>query len=193
MHIRKNICKIPYWGFYCIQDLWIKRNLKKINHSRIELEKAESKLQRQMLSYCWHAFPEYHRAMGIRKGASLEEYPLLSRHVYYEHPEWFHSAWDRWFPISKFSTSGSTGTPFAFYITPNHAPVHQRMLWNLMGYKKGDKIVSVNGDNISEEQLSKNIYSRMISRKQLPYGGYGLSSLYLSEKTEKYFLIFWMR
>ena len=31
MHIRKNIMKIPFWGYYFLQDAWIKKRLKKIN------------------------------------------------------------------------------------------------------------------------------------------------------------------
>ena len=30
MHIRKNIMKIPFWGYYFLQDAWIKKRLKKI-------------------------------------------------------------------------------------------------------------------------------------------------------------------
>lgn len=188
MHIWKNISKIPYWISYFACDYWIGNRLKKMNESNADLEKEESRLQKKMLRYCYKAFPSYYKEMGLTGKESLQEYPFLTKDLIREHPEWFQGKYDRYLPIQSFSTSGSTGAPLAFRITPNHDPVHQRMLWKIMGYKKGDKIVLVNGSMLPEEKIEKKIFYRFLSERQMPYGGYELSCLYLTEKTaEDYF------
>lgn len=190
MHIKKNICKIPFWLHYYLEDFRIRIQLKKINRSGRYLERAERRLQKHILRYCRKAFPEYYKAMGLSGKEALEEYPLLSKKIMQDHPEWFCSKYERWIPVHSFSTSGSTGDPFAFKLTPNHDPVHQKMLWKVMGYKKKDKIVLVNGNVLPQEDVSKNIFYYTLSKNQMPYGGWALSCLYLSEKTAEYYFRF---
>lgn len=183
MHVIKNLIRIPFWMCYFTEDYWIRKKLAKINTHETDYTKEEMFLQRKLLAYCKRAFPEYYKHYGLTGREPIEGYPILSKADLREHPEWFRSRYRRWIPVSRFSTSGSTGTPFAFWISPNHDAVHQRMLWDLMGYEKGDKILSINGRTMRGEDIKKNIFYKELSHKQLPYGGYVLSCLYLSEYT----------
>ena len=183
MHIWKNISKIPYWFFYLVYDYWIRNKLKKINESDVDLEKEEFWLQKKILHYYYKAFPYYYKGLGLTGEESLHEYPFLTKDVIRNHPEWFRCKYEHYLPIHSYSTSGSTGVPLSFRTTPNHDPVHQRMLWKIMGYKKGDRIVLINGNLLSDEKIEKKIFYNFLSKKQMPYGGYELSCLYLLEKT----------
>lgn len=190
MHIRKNISKIPYWMHYYIQDLWIRWELRKINDSEVDLRKQEERLQKSMLKYCRKAFPQYYKEMGLTGEEPLECYPLLSKQIIQSHPEWFCSKYERWLVVNTFSTSGSTGEPLAFRITPNHDPVHQKMMWKMMGYRKGDRIALVNGKVLPDEMVARNVFFRLLSRNQMPCGGYEMSCLYLTEETVGYYFDF---
>lgn len=187
MHIKKNIIKIPFWLDYYLTDCWIRRKLKKINQPGCDLKKEEKILQNKMLLYCRHAFPEYYRARGLTGKEALESYPLLSKSDMRDHPEWFHSKYSRWIVEQTISTSGSTEEPFGFRISPNHDPVHQCMLWRVMGYQNGDRILKINGVQLPRENVEKHIFYQEVSARQLPYGGSMLSALYLSDETAEYY------
>lgn len=187
MHILKNILKIPFWADYLREDRWIEKKLGKINDPDVDLRKEEQYLQKKMLDYCKKAFPEYYKAKGLTGEEALESFPLLSKSDMREHPEWFRSKYSRWIVEQSISTSGSTEEPFGFRISPNHDPVHQCMLWRLMGYQEGDRILKINGVQLPEENVKKNIFYQEVSSAQLPYGGSLLSALYLSDETAIYY------
>lgn len=190
MHILKNIRKIPFWTDYYIQDLWMRYKLSKLNNKDADFTKEEQHQLRRMLRYWEKASPEFYSFYKISNTQNLEEYPLISKEDMRSHPEIFQTKYKAWIEHHNATTGGSTGTPFGFEISANHDPIHQEFLWKLMGFQKGDKIICINGKEISREKTEKNIYYNEMSSTQLPYGGYALSVLYLKENTVNYYLEF---
>lgn len=188
MHIWKNIKKLPFWFDYYRQDLWMRRKLQKLNQKNVDLAKEEEYQQKRMLKYCRKAYPDFYKFYNLKGNEKLEEYPILSKQDMRAHPEIFRSRYHSWISCHSATTGGSTGTPFGFEISANHDPVHQEFLWRLMGYKEGDRILCITGSSVPEKYVDQNIFYYNLSKTQLPYGGYALSCLYLTEETAKYYV-----
>lgn len=190
MHILKNLKKAAFWIDYGLQDYWIRHKLKKLNQEDADLTKEEHVLQSRMLRYCRKAYPDFYRFYGLDGTEKLEDYPLLTKGDMREHPEIFCTRFRNRIEVHKATTGGSTGHPFGFEISASHDPVHQRFLWDLMGYEKGDRIICVNGVSLPKEKTEQNIFYYELSPTQLPFGGYALSCLYLTESTAEYYFSF---
>lgn len=190
MHFLKNIEKIPFWIDYYLQDFWMRYKLRKLCYADADFTKEERHQQSRLLQYCRKAYPEFYRFYGLKGDESLEKYPLISKDNIRKYPQLFHTKYSRWIEVHKATTGGSTGTPFGFEISANHDPVHQKFLWKIMGYQKGDRIICINGISLPEDKISQNIFYYRLSPTQLPYGGYALSCLYLTENTAKYYFSF---
>ena len=190
MHIRKNIMKIPFWGYYFLQDVWIKKRLKKINCENEDFQNDADHMLKGLLSYAYKAFPAYYHKYQIDKDADISQYPILSKRDYQKNPDIFVSKYKKFLVTDKTVTSGSTGEPFAFEVTPNHDPVHQKMLWDLMGYQDGDQIVLINGKVMDEKKVKNHIYYVKREEKNKLYGDYMISCLYLTDQTAPYYFEF---
>lgn len=190
MHILKNISRILFWTDYYIQDLWMRRKLLKLKQADADLTKEEHYQQSRMLHYCRKAYPDYYKFYGLQGREQLKDYPLISKEDMRKHPEIFQTRYKNWIESHKATTGGSTGQPFGFEISANHDPVHQEFLWDIMGYRKGDKIICINGVSLPKDKVAQNIFYYDLSPTQLPCGGYALSCLYLTEMTAKYYFDF---
>ena len=182
--------EIRFWIDYYMQDMWMRKKLKKMNNPNADFTQEEAHQQKRMLKYAKKAYPEFLKHYHMTGDEPLSEYPLISKSDIREHPEMFTSRYIDRVESHHATTGGSTGTPFGFEISANHDPVHQEFLWDIMGYQKGDKIICVNGASIPKEKTEKNIYYYDLSPTQLPCGGYALSCLYLTEKTAAYYFEF---
>lgn len=187
MHILKNLNRILFWADYLVQDYWIRYKMEKLKQEEADLTQEEAFLQARMLSYCRRAYPDYYKYYGLTGSERLEEYPLISKEDMRTYPELFHTRYKKWIESHKATTGGSTGHPFGFELSANHDPVHQEFLWRLMGFRKGDRIICVNGVSLPAEKTEQNIFYYNLSPSQLPYGGYALSCLYLKEESAKYY------
>lgn len=190
MHILKNLNKIFFWTDYFIQDCQIRRKIEKLKKEDADFSKEEAFLRNKMLRYCRLAYPDYYKYYGLTGDEKLEEFPLISKKDMRAHPELFRTKYKKWIASHTATTGGSTGHPFGFELSANHDPVHQEFLWRLMGFQKGDKIICINGMSLPAEKTKENIYYCHLSPDQLPYGGYALSCLYLTEETAKYYFDF---
>jgi phenylacetate-CoA ligase len=92
--------------------------------------------------------------------------------------------------VSFGSTGGSTGQPLGFYQLGGYDAEHQKFLYELMGYRPGDKILAMDGTLIPDELLNKNIYWIDKSDSDIPYGSVALSSQYLSSKNVHFYINF---
>lgn len=191
MNILKRLNQVFFWADYVWQDHWMRRKLQKLNHLDADFTKEEKYQKKRMLSYCRKAYPDYYRFYHItEKGYDLKKYPLISKKDMRAHPEIFRTRYKKWIASHEATTGGSTGHPFGFELSANHDPVHQEFLWKLMGFQKSDKIICINGVSLPTEKTAQNIFYYDLSPTQLPYGGYALSCLYLTESTAKYYFDF---
>ena len=83
--------------------------------------------------------------------------------------------------LTETKTGGSTGEPLGFWSSGSSDGLHQKFLYEYYGYKKGDKILAMDGTFIETSLLSQNIFWKTKNNGcALPYGGMALSSLYLT-------------
>ena len=85
----------------------------------------------------------------------------------------------------KMNTGGSTGEPLEFYVSNLCGyidAVHQRFLFEIMGYRLGDIIAAFDGVSVPKKLRDKNIFW-LKTGENIPYGSIHYSSLYLNNKT----------
>lgn len=86
------------------------------------------------------------------------------------------------------NTGGTTGSPLTFPVSAHYDDLHQEFAFKLLGYSKGDKIITVDGTEICEKQIQENIYWKKVSSSNLPYGGIAFSALYLTKDTIQHYV-----
>jgi phenylacetate-CoA ligase len=95
-----------------------------------------------------------------------------------------------------FNTGGSTGEPLQFYASRLCGLMdryHQMFLFELSGYKGGQKIVAFDGVVIPAKQRTKGIFWQLKSKRELPYGSYHFSSHSFSKNTENQYISKFMK
>lgn len=78
------------------------------------------------------------------------------------------------------TTGGSTGEPLSFYMCGGCDQLHQKFLFEMMGYRPGDRILAMDGSIVPPEDRGDGVYWVRKSAHELPYGSFGLSSQYLT-------------
>lgn len=124
-------------------------------------------------------------------GKSIIEFPVVDKDILrLNEPEFVNSEFPSFKKI-KFTTGGSTGEPFAFYVSRLSGLVdryHAQAFYKKIGLKSGDRIFSFDGMLPSDEMISKNIYWKRTRYEELPYGSVHFSVMNLNEKTFQYYL-----
>ncbi len=121
----------------------------------------------------------------------LREMPILTKDIIKTEKNNMYSSPDGW--VAWHNTGGSTGEPLKFPIAEFNRlrgsieAIHQCLLYKKMGYKLGDKICSVDGRRVEQEQLDSNIYWGY-NETTLPYGIEHFSTIYLNDETACYYL-----
>lgn len=150
-------------------------------------DKNVFKKQQVLLDKILHAaieHTEYYRCRFINTcHVSINDFPIVDKHIISEHFNDFVSDIAQNYCYSDACTGGSTGEPFHFFISGGFEHEFGEKRWISYGYKKGELILALDGTKIEEELLSKRIYWKKKSGKDLPFGSWALSSLYLNEKT----------
>ena len=125
----------------------------------------------------------YYRDLGIDVSSAddLLAYPLLTKEIIRSDFARLTSENASRMSYGVSRTGGSTGEPLEFLNSSGVDDVFQEKLWRRNGYSDGDIILAMDGAKVSYEAISRHDYLYKKSAKQLPYGGYGLSSLYLNE------------
>ena len=88
------------------------------------------------------------------------------------------------------NTGGSTGEPLEFYTDLYSSAVddtHHKFLYHLMGYRKGDIIISSGGIKLSDKLINKNIYWTKYPRGTI-WGHWGFSALYINKKNVQFYI-----
>lgn len=91
----------------------------------------------------------------------------------------------------KMNTGGSTGEPLEFYVSYFAGLIdciHQKFLYKLIGYRSGDKIFAFGGVTVPTENIENNKYWINSRSGDIPYGRRHYSSLYLNNKTIKFYI-----
>lgn len=172
----------------------------------LELKKLEklddpytSKLQEEkllnQLSYAYNNCPYYKRLfdqekIDIQTTNCLNKIPFLTKERIRKYNNEILSKSVKNRDLFKRNTGGSTGEPLEFYSDILAGAIdnaHHRYLYSLMGYKKGDVIVSGGGITISKTRRKKNIYWIKYPSNTV-WGNVGYSALYLTSSNIKYYI-----
>lgn len=123
----------------------------------------------------------YHRLFkGVHH--KLDDFPILSKADISKDYNSFVSKKINQYSYHVGYTGGSTGEPFQLYLT--YMPsIFDTRRWRAYGYRKGDIILSLDGTKLPAEDISQGKYLYKKNDQDVPFGSYGLSSLYYSEKT----------
>ncbi len=148
----------------------------------------------KILNYAKKHVPYYKNILGREKFTveniydKLPQIPLLTKEIIrYEGVNIYSDEFDIVLRY-QMNTGGTTGDPLSFPMSFHLDAIHQRYLYNLMGYTDGDLIISLDGTRINLENQEKNIFWKDINKSSLPYGKIAYSTLYLNEKNIKYYI-----
>lgn len=130
----------------------------------------------------------YKNAVDGKNKEELSSYPLLTKELIRSNFDDIVSNHKDIIPYSEAFTGGSTGDPLFLLKSNTLDGIFQNKLWKLYGYVEGDCILSMDGAQVPKEKLDNGDYLYFKSESSLPYGKYGLSSLYLTdENIEDYY------
>jgi len=149
-----------------------------------------------IMHYAYEFSPYYREAfnrynININNINDFYRIPLLDKEIIRKEKERLISKNLYKIKFTLLNTGGSTGEPLEFLVSYSAGYIdyiHQKFIFEKMGYKKGDKIVAFDGSTIPSFLRKKNIYWITKSNNDLPYGRLSYSSLYLNSDTIKYYV-----
>ena len=97
----------------------------------------------------------YYNDLGIN-GNDLGSFPLLTKDIIREKYDDLISDEHKNLIYRDSYTGGSTGEPLHFLNQMEYDPIYQVVLWQRLGYKPGDIILSMDGTKVSEESIKNN-------------------------------------
>lgn len=121
------------------------------------------------------------------KYEELRQFPISTKEIYKSFGE--HNLKSRFYKLMSFynmNTGGSTGEPYEFIVSSKAGIVdslHQKYQHKKIGFEDGDRIVVFNGCIIDGLDVSKNIFWKKKSQKELPFGSVEFSTHYLNPET----------
>lgn len=164
----------------------LSNSLKNIEENNFEQQAA--KLLFKILLYAQENVPYYRTIMkdiDLEKGtvfSTLKELPFLTKQIIRDQGELLYSKNFKHDFGYWMNTGGSTGEPLRFPVSANFESVHQKCLYNLMGCKSNDIIVTINGCRVSDELLNADTFWNMGS-ENFPYGSVHYSTLYMNDQS----------
>ena len=119
-------------------------------------------------------------------------FPLLTKNIIRSQGENIYSICIDKEKFVWLNTGGSTGNPLSFpFYRPRYAPqienIAQYKLYRMMGYKRGDMIVAIDGRRPTENDIKNNIYWGL-NNNTFPFGKFHYSTMYLNNDTIIYYV-----
>jgi phenylacetate-CoA ligase len=168
-------------------------DLKEVDVDKYQKEKLVRILRytNKHCSYYQELFKKYN--LDLTNSVDFKDLPLLDKSVIASNKDDIISDEANRMKFYNFNTGGSTGDPMTFYRSDDSGLVdniHHRFLYNLMGYKVGDKIFSIGGGHffISEDNKKNNVYWTKTNSNDFPFGSLFYSSIALNKKTVSYYV-----
>ncbi len=146
-------------------------------------EKNVFKKQKRMLDNILHYAVNYcphYKSLKGKKHLQLNDFPIVSKLDISVDYDSFVSIKKKHYTYSTAYTGGSTGEPFKLYTT--YTPrILENKRWIHYGYEKGDIVLAMDGTKLPEKNIKEKKYLYKKGHKDIPFGSYGLSSLYLTD------------
>ncbi|WP_102343363.1 phenylacetate--CoA ligase family protein [Galactobacillus timonensis] len=164
----------------------------KVNNNQQEIQQ---KLIQRTLRYATENVP-YYSSFCSHGNSSLElsSFPVVDKQLIRKNPDLFTSRKKDHILYHEALTGGTTGEPFRFLLSNAADGFYQIKLWKRCGYKRGQRILAMDGTVLTTEQQQRGDFggvrkpSRVYMSDQLPYGGFFLSSLYYTDENSKKYL-----
>jgi phenylacetate-CoA ligase len=141
-------------------------------------------------NYYRNIFNKYH--FNPKELYNFRKLPLLNKSTIKTHLKDIISDEKEKLVFHMFNTGGSTGEPLEFPVSTYDAGfidrVHQKFLYNIIGYTHGDKIFAFGGCSVPEASRRRNIYWVEKASGDIPYGRIIYSALYLTRETMPYYI-----
>jgi len=118
------------------------------------------------------------------KSKSLNQFPLMDKQMIRECALQLRNSDYLSYKKFNFTTGGSTGEPFHFEIARICGLVnryHSINFYKKIGYKKNDRVFSIDGVQIPVKLLKSNIYWKRETREELPHGSIHISAIQLNK------------
>ena len=152
--------------------------------------KKQSKLLKRILNEAVNNCEYYKNLNKHKKDLKVSNFPILTKQEITENFDLFVSKKKNKYEYVDAYTGGSTGEPFHFLLNGIYEVPFGKKRWKEYGFRKGNKILAMDGHKIKEEDINNNIYWLKISDNDIPFGSYALSSLYLNDLNAKYYCQF---
>lgn len=164
-------------------------------YSRVDHNQSaiQQKLLQRTLKYAVMNVP-YYSFLGLKEPLNLSSFPIVDKQIMRQNPALFISRKKDQILYHVSRTGGTTGEPFRFLLSNAADGFYQIKLWKRCGYKRGERILTMDGTVLSDEQIAAGEFggvrkpARIYLSDQLPYGGFFLSSLYFSDQTAARYL-----
>lgn len=143
----------------------------------------QEKLLVQILQYaCQHC--DYYKRLDISifSAEDIVKFPFLTKQIVRNEFDNLISDEKNRLLYFEARTGGSTGEPLKFLNVPGVDDIFQKKVWEYYKYEDGDIILALDGATIDESIINSGKYLYKKSESQIPYGGYGLSSMYLTDE-----------
>lgn len=124
---------------------------------------------------------EWYSRVKPDKMVSIKSFPFLSRKNVIEHLDELCSDIMERLSYGIRYTGGSTGVPVKVYVSGGYEKDFGIKRWKYYGYKKGEIILACDGTKIDEADVNKGIFWYKKNHEDIPFGSWGISSLYLTE------------
>lgn len=154
------------------------RNYGKDNELQIQ-----QKILKKMLRYA-NSHVKHYQEIGktINDIEDIKQYPFIDKTIIKNNFDSFVSKDKDRMIYNIARTSGSTGSPLEFYNANGLDDFFQYNVWKKHGYENDDKILSMMGPAVDEEDVKKGIYWKQIPEYKSSHGQYHLSCLYLTNE-----------
>lgn len=137
----------------------------------------QSKLLKHMLEYA-KTFVPYYKGLDAN---DITGFPIISKQDLMNEFDAFCSIKKDKYSYSNSFTGGSTGEPLRVLNSGSLETDFGAKRWDYYGFKQGDLLLSCDGSKIDDILLKKSIYWKKKHKKDIPFGRYSLSSLYLND------------
>lgn len=169
-------------------EMYVWGQAKRYNEAKNNWKFVQEQNLKEILGYAVLHCPYYQGLYGMRQvnepKTLLKSLPLLDKQTILNvggqiYSDIITEDWNLWL-----NTGGSTGNPLHFpalYTSKPWENICQMMLYMQMGYKRGDTIVCVSGERISDEDLAQHVYWG--ESANFPYGKVHFSTLHIDNDT----------
>lgn len=158
------------------------------NSERRVFKKQKALLSKQLHYSIKHCL--WYSKITPDKQLNITSFPLLSRGDVISHNQELCSDIISHLSYGVGYTGGSTGVPLKVFVSGGYEGDFGRKRWGYYGYQKSDIILACDGAKLPEKDVEKGVFWYKKNRDDIPFGSWGISSLYFTDDNAKQYCQF---